>query len=236
MLWSLGLHITAFAASYSWWSSPITHVSFAGNRYAIQLEAAFSEMPSEQEIETVLEFESLLPPEDLSPTNLPLLERELVVVPATLQLPDIPLQDSEFIEDELPQSVFSSKEPHEAQQIKVSKKEPRRQLSEPSMPEAITVEQQFAGADEQTPPDLSANRPPRYPTEAIRRHWEGVVLLRLSISASGKVERVEVVQSSGYALLDSTAVEAVRTWHARPAEQNGKPVATTELLPIRFKI
>lgn len=95
---------------------------------------------------------------------------------------------------------------------------------------------QVAGTDERTPPNLSSNRPPVYPREAIRRRLEGTVVLRLYIAASGRVERVEVERSSGHAMLDRSATAAVRRWHGRPALLNGVPTSSEELLPVKFKL
>ena len=85
-------------------------------------------------------------------------------------------------------------------------------------------------------PVFEANRPPVYPPEAYRRALEGMVLLRVHIAADGRVTEVEVVQTSGYAVLDGAAINAVRTWRARPALRAGKPIQTTVKLPIRFKL
>ena len=49
-----------------------------------------------------------------------------------------------------------------------------------------------------------------YPEEARRNRWEGVVVLRLQISASGRAEAIEVVQSSGYRILDREATKMLR--------------------------
>lgn len=93
-----------------------------------------------------------------------------------------------------------------------------------------------AGTEDRTPPDLAGNRPPRYPPAAVQRGIEGDLLLRLTISRTGNIERVEVVRSSGYAILDDAAVRAIRTWHAAPARSGGRTVASVELLPVQFRL
>ena len=85
-------------------------------------------------------------------------------------------------------------------------------------------------------PVFEANRPPVYPPEAYRRALEGMVLLRVHIAADGRVTAVEVVETSGYPVLDGAAINAVRTWRARPALRAGKAIQTTVKLPIRFKL
>ncbi|NOY43153.1 MAG: energy transducer TonB [Planctomycetes bacterium] len=238
MLWSLGLHAAAFAATYTWWTSPIAPVSFAGSRYAVQFEMTFSEMPPELETETVLEFEPVPPPDDLRPADPPELERELVVALPTLPLPDMPLRDdeaNEIVEVKPPPQVVSPKESHKIDPIETPTK-PLRKPTQPPTPETAVAVEQFAGVEDQSPPDLSGNRPPSYPPEAIRRREKGIVLLRLTIAISGQIERVEVAKSSGHAILDRAAVKAVSTWRARPAKQEGTPVASVELLPVHFNL
>lgn len=92
------------------------------------------------------------------------------------------------------------------------------------------------GAGSLTPPDFRGNAPPAYPTEARQRGFEGTVLLHLSIDRLGRVVRVEVAETSGYAILDYAAIEAVRHWAGRPAFQNGRAIAADWNLPVRFRL
>jgi protein TonB len=87
-----------------------------------------------------------------------------------------------------------------------------------------------------TGPSFAGNAPPHYPEVARRNRWEGQVLLRLSISAEGRVTSITVARSSGYELLDAAAASAVRSWRAAPAMLDGEPVATEEVLPVRFRL
>ena len=106
----------------------------------------------------------------------------------------------------------------------------------PQASSAATPVPQQVGSDDQTPPDFSNNRPPRYPQIAEQRRWEGVVMLRITIAADGRVTRVEVAESSGHAVLDAEAANTVRTWRGTPARRGGKPIETEELLPVRFRL
>lgn len=74
------------------------------------------------------------------------------------------------------------------------------------------------------------NTPPRYPPEAVRRGQQGIVQLRVLVATDGSAVTVEVAQSSGSALLDRAAREAVATWRFRPAQQTGITIPT--LLPV----
>jgi len=75
-----------------------------------------------------------------------------------------------------------------------------------------------------------------YPKTARRRGWEGEVLLKVAVTANGKVVAVQVEKSSGYGILDQTAREAVALWTFRPARRNGQPIADTVLVPVRFEL
>jgi protein TonB len=83
------------------------------------------------------------------------------------------------------------------------------------------------------PQDFYNPKPP-YPADAYSRRQEGVVLLRLQISATGIVEDAEVVQSSGVPSLDDAAVRTVLTWRFHPARLLGRNVAATVKKPVRF--
>ncbi len=87
-----------------------------------------------------------------------------------------------------------------------------------------------------TLPDFGDNRPPNYPQAAVARGWEGTVMLRVQLSATGAVSRVEVIDSSGYGVLDGAAVNAVKTWTASPATRHGVPVETSVRLPVKFRL
>lgn len=110
-----------------------------------------------------------------------------------------------------------------------------RPIGDPPASSPISIEQ-FVGLEEKTSANLSNNRPPEYPHEAIRRKLEGTVLLRLQIAKTGKVESVELIKSSGHYILDEAAINAVAGWKGSPAKQWGRAVESVERLPIRFRL
>ncbi len=88
----------------------------------------------------------------------------------------------------------------------------------------------------------SANAPrflhremPVYPLMARRLGKEGRVLLRLTIDENGKLLNVEVIEGAGYGFTEA-AVRAVKKSTFQPAAQDGKPVMSKALLPIRFSL
>jgi protein TonB len=88
----------------------------------------------------------------------------------------------------------------------------------------------------QTPARLLHNYPPQYPLPARQARLEGSVLLRLHVSASGQVERVEIIATSGHEILDGAAVQAVRQWRFEPARRNGQSIATVVRQPVHFTL
>ncbi|MFA5793999.1 MAG: energy transducer TonB [Candidatus Brocadiia bacterium] len=85
-------------------------------------------------------------------------------------------------------------------------------------------------------PDSIKNNPPVYPYAAQKENQEGVVILLVDVGPGGEVFRIEVIQSSGYALLDRSAQESVNKWRFAPAKKNGKPVYAQVRIPVRFRL
>jgi TonB family protein len=89
-----------------------------------------------------------------------------------------------------------------------------------------------------TPPsaDVYALRNPKppYPISSRENEEQGAVMLYACITDHGKVERVDLAQSSGHPALDRSALNTVRHWSFRPAQESGKSIPMCYRLPIRF--
>lgn len=72
-----------------------------------------------------------------------------------------------------------------------------------------------------------------YPMAARRRHEEGVVKVGYQLLPDGKVEQVEVIESSGFSDLDRAAISAVQTIKCQAAP--GQPVIKTNV-PVNFSL
>ncbi|MDD2760519.1 MAG: TonB family protein [Methylomonas sp.] len=80
------------------------------------------------------------------------------------------------------------------------------------------------------------NPKPVYPMEARRQHLEGLVVLKVFVSAEGMAERVRIERSSGHDVLDDSALSAVREWRFVPAKRGHLPEAGWATVPINFSL
>jgi protein TonB len=88
-----------------------------------------------------------------------------------------------------------------------------------------------------SPRPAAGNPAPRYPARAQRRGWQGRVLLRLAITAAGKVGNVSLVQSSGHAVLDRAAKLALKYWRFDTASHGAGPRIIAEVMvPVVFRL
>lgn len=85
-------------------------------------------------------------------------------------------------------------------------------------------------------PDYGVNPKPDYPRIAKRYGYEGLVVLNVFVMESGSVGKVELRRSSGYDVLDNSALDAVRKWIFIPGKKNGRAVSSWVVVPIRFDL
>jgi protein TonB len=77
---------------------------------------------------------------------------------------------------------------------------------------------------------------PAYPKRAREMGWEGTVLLRVEVRTDGTVAEVKVEQTSGYTMLDQSAVVAARGWRFAPEMDGGFTMPTIVDVPVRFDL
>lgn len=89
-------------------------------------------------------------------------------------------------------------------------------------------------------PDYKAaylhNTPPSYPLVARRMGLQGRVVLSVEVLAEGVCGQINIHQSSGHPMLDSAALQAVKTWRFMPARQAGSAVNKWFMIPIQFSL
>ena len=80
------------------------------------------------------------------------------------------------------------------------------------------------------------NPPPSYPMVARRMGLQGRVVLNVEVLADGSCGQIKVGKSSGYAMLDSAALTAVKTWRFLPASQAGQAIDKWFMIPVQFSL
>jgi len=107
----------------------------------------------------------------------------------------------------------------------------------PTVKEAFT---QASAQEEDTEPDYRAdylnNSRPTYPMVARRMGYHGKVLLNVEVKAEGNVGEIMIYASSGYKVLDDSALLAVKSWHFSPARQAGRVITKWFIVPINFTL
>jgi TonB family protein len=78
------------------------------------------------------------------------------------------------------------------------------------------------------------NPKPLYPAISRQLREQGLVLLKLCISASGALESLEINQGSGYSRLDQMALKTVKQWKFIPAKKGSTPIPMCYQLPVKF--
>jgi protein TonB len=77
---------------------------------------------------------------------------------------------------------------------------------------------------------------PRYPLAEKKAGLEGDVKMAIYVNAHGRVDRAEVLVSSGHFGLDAAALEAVRRWRFQPAYRGDLAVEQRCVLTVRFRL
>lgn len=85
-------------------------------------------------------------------------------------------------------------------------------------------------------PRIEFNATPVYPEVARENRWEGTVRVRARVNTVGDVDSVALERGSGHAMLDRSALDAVRQWRFIPATRNGVPVASEVVVPVPFRL
>jgi TonB family protein len=98
--------------------------------------------------------------------------------------------------------------------------------AEDKKPDATKADE---AASSRTPRKLVHKVEPIYPQDLKRRSIGGVVKLDLKISASGNVEKVEIV--GGNPILADSAAQAVKKWQYAPAGSSSSMLLNVEFNP-----
>lgn len=95
-------------------------------------------------------------------------------------------------------------------------------------PKTVTVSEGIAGGL------LIQRTVPVYPEIAKIAHVSGTVVLKATISKTGRIEDLKVV--SGPAMLKQAALNAVRTWRFKPYKLNNDPLEVETIIKVVFTL
>lgn len=252
---SVSAHLCALLALGAWSvQRAVRSPGMGADSGVVVLEATFTEpTPPSAAVEFVRPQEQVL----IMPQRAEVLSRRFVETPSSrVPLEQLLTRDvlDRLLADEVEAAPAAAKmEKERVEQLAEASQSPTERapqnVSRPPTvrrPTTANVKVQPVAVDQPKPmpsnaglrtgPRFAGNRPPSYPALARRNRWEGNVLLRLFIDANGAVTKVEVVRSSGHPILDAEAAATVRTWRGSPATLDGRPVPTTEELPVHFRL
>jgi len=75
-----------------------------------------------------------------------------------------------------------------------------------------------------------------YPEASRRQGEEGRVVVKICVSATGKIDSVELATGSGFPELDEAALKVAKAYRFKPATSEGKPVGVCPTLPVKFEL
>ena len=87
-----------------------------------------------------------------------------------------------------------------------------------------------------SPPRPVQQTPMQYPSRARAQGLEGYVILSLLISASGEIEKVEVLEATPAGIFEEAALSGIRAWRFEPAQYQGRSVKVWARQRIRFDL
>lgn len=91
--------------------------------------------------------------------------------------------------------------------------------------------------DRQPVLELSQGAQPQYPAAAKETGIEGEVTLIYTVTASGHVADVRVLEAEPAGVFDEAALAAVRTWRYRPLRRGGEALVLENVVStLRFRL
>ncbi len=109
-------------------------------------------------------------------------------------------------------------------------------LPQVSTSQSLTARPPVSTGSSTTKAKIVSSSKPVYPRVARESGWEGIVVIRTLINTKGVAEQVKIRKSSGHAVLDRSAQEAVKTWKFQPEKDGNIPLAKWVDIPIKFDL
>ena len=100
---------------------------------------------------------------------------------------------------------------------------------------AVAGAAEYEASDVDKPPKLVRQTRVQYPPDAKRKKIEGRVVVRCLITAKGKADKMEVVESEPAGVFDENAMNSLKLWQFRPGVLKGEMVDTWVKIPLSFE-
>ena len=133
------------------------------------------------------------------------------------------LHKSEDVAEDIPKAGKSAKSKERATRAGLHAKQEEQGIPLP-------------GALHMAYPRYHLNDPPLYPGLARKRGQEGTVILQVLVNKEGRVDTLEIENSSGFGLLDRAAVASVRKWSFEPGKRGEERMPMWVRVPVTFKL
>jgi protein TonB len=133
----------------------------------------------------------------------------------------------------------------ERNEVQVQKETPQKILEQPKQDaepaRTVSLKKEASSPHEvrmvkEVMPLYRKNPPPEYPIMARRKRYQGTVLLEILVTRDGMVSEVKIHRSSGYPVLDRSALAAVKKWSFEPARRGDEPVDMWVRVPVKFRL
>ena len=118
--------------------------------------------------------------------------------------------------------------------------EPKPEPPPPAPKPVVVPQQQPKPLTEEyvpvTQPNFAMQATHVYPPEAARRHQQGIIVLMLYINGSGTLDKVEIVKSSGFPLLDEAAIKEMKQSKFEPAMDGAIPIRSRAQASVTYRL
>lgn len=195
------------------------------------------DIPLHSTIEVAFEIPVALPIPDDTPSiedsdqPTPMTEPSVVAseaLPETDSIASIPVPQKFVVKKEKSSSQPAQNQTHQDSTMHIASANTQSTSAPHAMSQSMQKVNKILSAEERC-----SSLSKEYPMAAQRRHEEGVAKVRFDLLADGRINQVEVVESTGYSDLDRAAIQAVQSMKCQAAP--GQPVIKTSI-PVNFSL
>ena len=121
--------------------------------------------------------------------------------------------------------------------LSIAKKSLPAKRSSPTQAELVERENARLAGEVTQQASVVSRSTPHYPKSARRKGLQGRVVVTVTVGTSGKVSSCQISQSSGYSMLDQSAVSAARRYRFFPAKNGlGQAISVRKAIPFNFQL